>query len=327
MSQSTRPFDDIRELIKKIPKSDENASSCVNEKIKTFLNEGQSLGRLEDLAIWLAAWQRKESPEVLRPAVTLFASSYGVSDAQLQDQQIKNTQRRVADLAEGKTAISQLCKAHDLTLKVYELALELPSGNIAIEDAFSEKDCAATIAFGLEAIAGGVDLLCIGDVGDGHRVSSAAIFTALYGGKAKDWLPLVEGSSAEDSAMEVKIIDKALSRAIGHNGDGLEILRRLGGREIAAICGAILAARMEGVPVIIDGYVALSSLAILHALDESLVDHCVLAHSGNNQSYQNIAHKLSLRPLLDLDIQNGQGCGAVFAALMIKTATNMYFQD
>ena len=119
-----------------------------------------------------------------------------------------------------------------------------------------EADCAATMAYGMEAIAGGADLLCIGEMGIGNTTIAAAICHALYGGEAEDWVGPGTGVDAEGLKRKADAVARAVALHKAHLDDPLEVLRRLGGRELAAMAGAILAARHNRVPVLIDGYVA-----------------------------------------------------------------------
>ena len=154
----------------------------------------------------------------------------------------------------------------------------IPTGDITEEAALSERDCAATMAFGMEAIAGGTDLLCIGEMGIGNTTIAAAINYALYGGSARDWVGPGTGSEGEMLERKIAAVEKAVALHSDHLDDPLEIMRRLGGREIAAMAGAILAARMERIPVLIDGYVATAAAAILKAANPSALDHCLIGH-------------------------------------------------
>ena len=170
--------------------------------------------------------------------------------------------------ADGGAAINQLCTVNNLGLKVFDLALDLPTPDITLKDAFDEKTCAATMAFGMEAIAGGTDLLCIGEMGIANTTVAAAIFHALYGGRPEDWVGAGTGVDAAGLKRKADVVRRAVGRAGVSKTNGLEALRRLGGREIAAMCGAMLAARVERIPVIVDGFVATASAAILHSVVE-----------------------------------------------------------
>ena len=202
---------------------------------------------------------------MLRPVVAVFAGNHGIARHGISPRPVEATQRLVELAAAGGAAINQICIAHDLGLKVFDLALHLPTGDFTEDAALDERGCAATMAFGMEAIAGGIDLLAIGDLGVGDSTAAAAIFAALYGGSGADWVGPGSGADAAMIARKAAVVDRGLALHAAHLKDPLEILRRVGGREFAAIAGAILAARMEKVPVVLDGFSATAAAAILHA--------------------------------------------------------------
>ena len=170
------------------PAPDEAARGAARARDATLTKPPGSLGRLEEIAEWLAAWQGREPPAVTRPLVAVFAANHGVAARGVSAYPQAVTRQMVANFAAGGAAINQICNAYDLGLKVFELALDQPTPDIVVEDAFDEKACAATIAYGMEAIAGGVDLLCLGEMGIANTTVAAAIFHALYGGEAADWV-------------------------------------------------------------------------------------------------------------------------------------------
>jgi nicotinate-nucleotide--dimethylbenzimidazole phosphoribosyltransferase len=183
-----------------------------------------------------------------------------------------------------------------------------------------EKEAAATFAFGMEAIAGDVDLLCLGEMGIGNTTIAAAIYNALYGGSAADWAG--RGTGVDDLGLARKIVavEAAIAYHKGNLADPLEVMRRLGGREIAAIAGAILAARMERIPVVLDGYVVCAAAAILHALDKTALDHCIAGHVSAEGAHKEVLRRLGKKPLLDLGLRLGEGSGAALAFGVIKAA-------
>ena len=209
-------------------------------------------------------------------------------------------------------------------LKVFELALELPTADITQEPALSEQECAATFAYGMEAIAGGCDLLCIGEMGIGNTTIAAALAHGLFGGKAEDWVGPGTGVDAAGLARKADAVSRAVALHKDHLADPLEVLRRLGGRELSAMAGAILAARMERVPVLIDGYVATAAAAILYAMDNTALDHCIVAHCSAEPAHKALLQKIGKEPLLDLGMRLGEGSGAALAAALVKAAVNCH---
>ncbi|MFC0283102.1 nicotinate-nucleotide--dimethylbenzimidazole phosphoribosyltransferase [Camelimonas abortus] len=319
-SFSGLPFDDIRQMIRELPGPDMDAVAAVRERDARLTKPAGSLGRLESLVEWLAAWQGRSRPMVNRPVVCVFAGNHGVARRGVSAYPQSVTRQMLENFAAGGAAINQICAAFDLGFKVFDLALDVPTGDITCEDALDERSCVATMAFGMEAIAGGTDLLCLGELGIANTTVAAAIFAALYGGGAAKWVG--RGTGLDDAGLARKIA--AVEAALAHHGphlkDPLEVLRRLGGREIAASAGAILAARAQRIPVVIDGYVITAAAAVLHALEPTLVDHCVAGHCSAEGAHAEALARIGKKPVLDLGMRLGEGTGAALAAGIIRAA-------
>ncbi|MCB1473538.1 MAG: nicotinate-nucleotide--dimethylbenzimidazole phosphoribosyltransferase [Rhodobiaceae bacterium] len=320
MGPTGLPFDDIRNLLSQLPGPDEDAAAAVRARDGDLVKPPGSLGRLEEIAEWLARWQGKAPPAVTRPVVAIFAASHGVVVRGVAARPIKVNRQMVETFAAGGAAINQLCAGADLGLKVFDLALDMPSGDIALGPALDERDCAATIAYGMEAVAGGTDLLCLGEMGVGNTTIAAALSAALFGGNGADWAG--RGTGIDDAGLQRKrdAVDAALAVHAGHLDDPLEVLRRLGGREFAAIAGAILAARFQRVPVILDGYAVTAAAAVLFRMAPGAIGHCLLGHLSAEPGHARLAAELGLTPLLDLGLSIGEGSGAALAAMIVKAA-------
>ena len=320
MSAAPRPFDDIRGLIAAMPGPDEAAVAAVTAREGQLTKPAGALGRLETIVEWLAAWQGAARPHVDQPLVAVFAGNHGVVAQGVSPFPQSVTKAMVANFAAGGAAINQICKTFDLSLKVFELALEVPTADITQGAALDEKGCAATMAFGMEALASGADLLCLGEMGIGNTTVAAAIYHGLWGGKAQDWVG--RGTGVDDEGLKRK--GDAVARAVAlhrdHLNDPLEVLRRLGGREIAAIAGAILAARIQRTPVLLDGFVVCAAAAVLHALDPHALDHCMAAHVSAEGAHAEVLRRLGKKPILDLGMRLGEGSGAALAAGVVKAA-------
>ena len=231
----------------------------------------------------------------------------------------------VANFAAGGAAINQICAAFGLGLKVFELALDMPTGDITEDAAMDEKDCAATMAFGMEAIAGGTDLLASARWASATPPSRRRSTPRLYGGRAEDWVGRGTGVDDDGPRSARSRRSRRPSPFTGdHLDDPLEVLRRLGGREIAAMAGAILAARLQRIPVLLDGYVATAAAAILHAIHPVALDHCVAGHLSAEGAHQDVLERLGKTPLLALGMRLGEGSGAALAAGIVKAAAAVH---
>ena len=306
MTKEIRPFDEIRLLFANLPKPCAESVKAVRARDAELTKPPGALGRLEEIVEWLAAWQGRAEPSIARPLVAVFAANHGVVAKGVSAFPASVTQQMLDNFTAGGAAINQICKSFGVGLKVFELALERPTQDFSEEPAMEEAAAAATLAYGMEAVADGVDLLAPGEMGIGNTTSAAAIYAALYGGPAALWTG--RGTGVDDAGLERKnaAIDAALALHAGHLDDPLEILRRVGGREIAGMMGAILAARLARVPVVLDGYVACAAAALLHAMHEDAIAHCLAGHVSAEGAHREVLARLGLRPLLDLDMRLGK---------------------
>ena len=317
-------YSDVLELLTIPPDGDEAAVAAVRARDAQLTKPAGSLGALEGLVEFLARWQGRAEPRLDNPMVTIFAGNHGVTDQGVSAFPREVTAQMVANFTDGGAAISQICALHEINLRVFELALEVPTGDITIVSAMDERATAATIAYGMEAIAGEVDLLCIGEMGIGNTTVAAAIYAALYGGTGADWVGRGTGVDDEGLKRKADAVDRALQRHAGRLNTPFEILSHLGGREIAAMLGAIISARHQKVPVIIDGFVATSAAAIAHAVNPAAIDHCLFAHTSAENGHARALEALGERGLLDLGMRLGEGTGAALGAILCKTALHLH---
>jgi nicotinate-nucleotide--dimethylbenzimidazole phosphoribosyltransferase len=320
MTENAAPFADIRRLIAEMPGPDTDSVAAVRARDATLTKPPGALGRLETLVEWLAAWQGKAKPTLDRPLVCVFAGSHGVTARGVSAFPPEVNRQMLDNFAAGGAAINQLCAAYGLGFRVFDLAIDLPTGDICVGPALDEKGCVATMAFGMEAVAAGTDGLAIGEMGIGNTTVAAAIYAALYGGDPAHWVGRGTGVDAGGLARKAEAVRLALQTHAGHLDDPLQVLARLGGREIAAMAGAILAARLQRVPVVLDGYVATAAAAVLHALDPSALDHCVAGHLSAEGAHAEVLERLGLEPLLSLGMRLGEASGAALAMSLLKGA-------
>lgn len=317
---SALPFDDFRTLLENLPAGDAKAGGRVRELFAKAEKPAGSLGRMEDIATWLATWSGRAPPAINRPLVAIFAGNHGVARHGISPRPVEATARSVELCAAGGAAINQICLAYDLGLKVFDLALHLPTADITQDAALDERGCAATMAYGMEAIAGGTDLLVLGDLGVGNTTVAAAMLCLLHGGKGVDWVGAGSGADEPMIHRKAEAVDAAVALHGNHAKDPLEVLRRAGGREFAAMAGAIIAARAEKIPVILDGFAATAAASVLYAMNPSSLDHCMLAHFSTEPGHARAVKHLGLEPLLDLRLGHGEGAGAALAAGLVKAA-------
>jgi nicotinate-nucleotide--dimethylbenzimidazole phosphoribosyltransferase len=318
------PFAEILDLLLLGPEGNEEAVDAIRMRDAQLTKPPGSLGELERLVEWLARWQGKASPTLDNPMVAIFAGNHGVTDQGVSAFPRDVTAQMVANFTAGGAAISQICALHELNLRVFELALELPTGDITLEPAMDDRMCAATVAYGMEAIAGKPDCLAIGEMGIGNTTVAAAIYAALYGGSGADWVG--RGTGVDDAGLERKAaaVDRALALHRDALTDPLAILARLGGREIAAMLGALVAARHQKTPVFVDGFVATAAAAIAHAVHAESIDHCIFGHVSAEHGHRAALERMGVTPMLDLGMRLGEGTGAALGMVLAKTALHLH---
>lgn len=305
------PFDDFRALLSALPPRDDFAISLVKKRINECrlpqgpIEEG-GLGQLAEFACWYAGWRGVLEP-VQNAVLACFAGNNGILN---NGELIKNL---VINAQSGGAPVSNICQLYNVGLRIYDLALDFPTMDISEDAAMDERGCAATMAFGMETIAGKVDLLCVAATKAELKPVESAVACALYGGTPEDWgLP-------KNSPFYAKVA-QALERHAASFTDAFEILRCLGSREMAAMVGAILAARVEKIPVLLESYSALLSAAILHKLQPRAIEHCMIAQMPKTPRNLRLSQQLGLDCVLDLGLGGAFGGGAAIAASMVRAA-------
>lgn len=318
------PLDDIRSLLALMPEADYQAEEAVIARDKTLTKPEGALGRMEDFVRHLARWQGLARPQMQRPMVVIFAGNHGIATHGVSAYPPSVTKAMVENFRAGGAAINQICECFGFGLKIFELALDKPTQDFTKMQAMDDKTTTATIAYGMEAAADNTDFLMLGEMGIGNTTAAAALYYALFGGAAKDWVG--RGSGVDDAglARKIAVVEEAVERHRPHCTDSLDWLAAVGGREIAALVGAILAARLQRIPVVLDGYVVCAAAAVLHALTPATLVHCLAGHVGAEGAHRAVLWRLGLDPILDLDLRLGEASGAALAGAIIKAALGTF---
>lgn len=318
-ARSPSPLDDVRDLVLKPAAPDADASRAVHEALLGMGREGD-FGRLGEAAEWLAGWQRRFPPRIEKPTLAVFAGSHGLVGQGVSLSSDADTRAHIEALKQGRAPLSAISAQVGANLRVFELALEAPTPNIAETAAMSERECAATIAFGFEAVEDNPDLLAIAVSGAGVGTVAAAVACALYGGSPEYWVRPSAQTPATLSKRRVELVSAALKVHRGHLSDPLEALRCLGGRELAASVGAIIAARHQGIPVLLDGFATTIAAGVVHAISPGAVSHCLASHITQRPAHEAALERIGLKPLVQLEFQTGSGLGSATAIGLLKTA-------
>lgn len=279
-----------------------------------------SLGRLEDLAIWLAGWQGRPIPALDRVAVIVFAGSHGVCARGVSAFPAEVTAQMVANFAGGGAAINLLAKAMGASLSVVPLKVETPTADFTAAPAMDAAEFLEAVSAGYESIQPGTDLVCFGEMGIGNTTTAAAVAAALFGGTGSDWVGRGTGVDDAGLARKAEAVDAALALHGAALADPIEALRRVGGRELAAIFGATLAARYHSIPVLLDGFVCTAAAAPLTKLMADGLAHAEVAHKSAEAGHRRLIEALGKTPLLDLGMRLGEASGACLAVGVLRGA-------
>ena len=318
----TAAFSDMagfRSLLATQPDQDTEAAHAAQERNSQLTKPPAALGRLEDLAIWYAGWRGTARPSIERPQVIVFAANHGVAARGVSAFPPEVTEQMVLNFQHGGAAINQLSDTFGAKLDVHALSLDAPTADFTQGPAMSEAELVEALLSGWTAVDADTDLLVTGEMGIGNTTSAAALATALFGGDARDWTG--RGTGVDDAGLQTKPRVVAEGLALhGGTGDGLEILRRLGGRELAAMAGAMARARSLRIPVLLDGFICCAAAACLEKTVTGSLDHCVASHLSAEGAHGRMLDELGKEPLLSLGLRLGEASGAALSIGVLKAA-------
>src|SRR5712671_2239549 len=318
-SGSFRSLAELRAACLDLPEGDSGAAQTVMARQAELTKPPGSLGRLEDIVAWLAKWGGSP-PRLDRVDILVFAGNHGVTAQGVSPFPAAVTAQMVANFSAGGAAINQLAEAVSAKLRVIPLDLEKPTADFTLEPAMDEASFLAAVITGYRAVRAEADLICLGEMGIGNTTAAAAVAAALFGGDGVQWAGRGTGVDDKGLARKRTAIDKALARHAGVIGDPLLIAAALGGRELAAILGATLAARHRKIPVLLDGFVCTAAAAPLAKLSPGALEHTQAAHVSAEAAHRALLEKLKLKPLLDLGMRLGEGSGAALAVSILRAA-------
>jgi nicotinate-nucleotide--dimethylbenzimidazole phosphoribosyltransferase len=313
-------LDDAIKALKTLPGPDAEAAKACSAREGQLTKPPGALGRLEEISLWLCQWQGRHPPSLGAAKAQVFAGNHGIAAKGVSAYPADVTTQMVANFEAGGAAINQLCQIFGVGFAVDALALDRPTEDFTQNPAMTESECVDAFVFGMGAVTDGTDVLCLGEMGIGNTTAAAALALALYGGDGADWTGAGTGVSGKTLENKTKIVNQAVEFHRSRLGQPMQALRCLGGREMAAIAGAVLAARYRQVPVLLDGYVATVAAAVLDAQHPGALDHCQVGHVSAEPGHRRLLEKLDKTALLDLDMRLGEATGAVLAIEVLRAA-------
>ena len=315
-----RSLDDIRSACRDLPAGDETSAAAAAARQDQLTKPTGSLGQLEALAVWLARWQGQAVPRLDDVSVIVFAGNHGVTAQGVSPYPAAVTAQMVANYARGGAAINQLATLAQAKLTVVPLDLDRPTADFTGAPAMDVAQFLDAVNAGYDAVPARCDLLALGEMGIGNTTAAAAIAAALLGGDAASWVGRGAGIGDDGLRLKQEVVDMALARHRAVLGDPLAVAMSLGGRELAAILGATLAARRHGIPVLLDGFVCTAAVLPLLKLNADALSHCQAAHVSAEAGHRALLAAMKLKPLLDLGMRLGEASGAAAAILLLRAA-------
>ena len=320
MTFALRALSDLTGLADSLPSADAAAAEGARARQDSLTKPPGSLGRLEEIAEFMAAWRATARPEIWKAQALVFAGNHGICAQGVNPYPQEVTAQMVANFQNGGAAINQLCRVSGAELDVIALDLDRPTGDFTQGPAMSEAETLDALNRGAAAVDDGADVLILGEMGIGNSTVAAALTTACFGGSVADWVGPGTGSDPAGIARKADAIDRGLKRHASARGDAGAMLSALGGREQAAICGAVLAARAARIPVILDGFICTAAAAVLYAADPRLLDHCLVGHASAEPGHRKLLAAISKRPVLEFEMRLGEGSGAALALGIVRAA-------
>ncbi|MCB1328204.1 MAG: nicotinate-nucleotide--dimethylbenzimidazole phosphoribosyltransferase [Maritimibacter sp.] len=313
-------LDAFRQVLASAPAADQAAREGAQARNGQLTKPPGALGRLEDLAAWYAGWRSDPRPRILQPQVIVFAGNHGVTAQGISAFPPEVTVQMVANFEAGGAAVNQLAQLAGARMDVHALALDRPTADFTQGPAMSEAEVVDALRVGWTAVDPDTDLLVVGEMGIGNTTSAAALAHALFGGSPADWVGRGTGVDDAGLARKAQVVGAGLAANPGASGDPLEALRCLGGRELAAMAGAIARARADRIPVILDGFICTAAAATLAKTAAGALDHAVAGHVSAEAGHGRLLDALDKAPLLSLGMRLGEGSGAALAINILRGA-------
>ena len=311
-------LDDIHEALKSMPSGDIISAKKAAKRELQLTKPNGSLGQLEEISQWLCNWQGQHPPTMNNPKAHVFVGNHGVAEHGISAFPTEVTAQMVNNFKAKGAAINQLCHTFGIEFSLDAISINRPTGDFSKVPAMTETEFINSFVFGMGIVNEGIDVLCLGEMGIGNTTSAAALSMALFGETAIDWTGSGTGISDKVLKKKIKIVADAV--ALHNYPDPLKIFCCLGGKELAAIAGAVLAARFYRVPILLDGYVSCAAAASLEAACPGALDHCRVGHVSTEPGHTMLLEKLRHKPLLSLNMRLGEASGAAIAVSILKAA-------
>lgn len=328
----------LEAIAQEIPPLDEAAAQRARRHLDSLTKPPGSLGRLEELAVQLAAITGEVAPPVSPATVLVVAGDHGVAAEGISAFPPEVTAQMVRNYLRGGAAVNALSEVSRARVRVVDAGmavdLEYPgltvrkvrrgTGNICREPAMTREEAEAAICHGIdlaeEEAARGTRVIALGEMGIGNTTSSAALLAA-FSGKAPEEV-VGRGTGLDDRGLQrkVDVVRRALALHRPDPGDPVGVLAALGGLEIATLAGVVLGSASRRIPVVLDGFITGAAAITAVRIAPAAANYLIASHRSAEPGHVLMLEMLGLNPLLDLGLRLGEGTGAALALPLLEAA-------
>ncbi len=309
--------DELRREFASMSPPSEEAAAAATQRAASVLRPAGALAQLDELAVWVAGWQGTGEPIIEEPAVLVFAGDHGVAVEGVSAYPSDITAAMLAAVERGQASINALAGAVGASVRVIDVGVGSPTGNLRVEPALTPERFAVAFEAGRDAVRGtDTDLLVLGELGIANTTAAAAVTAAIIGGDVTGFVGRGTGIDDAGLATKVAVVQDALDR-VADVSDPLELFRELGGTELVAMAGAMVEARSRSIPIVLDGYIATAPALVLHAVEPGLVANIRAGHRSAEPGHGLALERLGLDPMLSMEFRLGEGSGAMAAVPLV----------
>lgn len=342
---SSMPIEIIKDKTASIPTTD--LKDAIQFAIDNKTKPKGSLGLLEQVACRVALIQNTISPGIINPHIIVFAADHGIAKTGLVNPYPQEvTAQMVTNFLDGGAAINVFCKQNNIKIKIIDAGVctywqnkdrykELINAKVGYgtknymeEDAMTDREAICAIEKGkeilLQVLTTGCNTIGFGEMGIGNTSSAALIMSSILKLPVAECAGKGTGANSEQLKIKTAILEKVFQLHQLHtlSDNPIELLRRIGGFEIAMMAGAYLEAAKQKMIIVVDGFIATAALLIAYKMNDTVLMNCIFAHTSGEQGHEKMLHYLDARPLLNLEMRLGEGTGAAIAIPLIQSAVN-----
>ena len=321
----------------------EKAIQEANDRQLQLTKPPGSLGKLEELAVMLSAVQKTQQPIVDNVHITIFAADHGIANEGVSAFPQVVTTEMVKNFSRGGAAINVLAKEQKAKLEVVDLGTVVDAGqlegvissriaagteNFSTQAAMTEEQLVKALDAGIEAVQRAIKadahIFIGGDMGIANTTSATALACAYLNKQAAELAGAGTGLDEKGISHKANVIDKSLAKHIASTLSATDVLRVFGGFEIAALTGAYIYAAQQGLPVVVDGFIATAAALAAVNIKEGCDKWFIYAHQSHEQGHRLILEALNAEPLVNLNMRLGEGSGAAIIIPLLKQACALH---